>query len=55
MNEYKKRVVKRALKSQLRLFKMANVNFGRKIYRIHSIIGPRFNIVDTINYYTILS
>ena len=55
MNEYKKRIVKRALKSQLRLFKMANVNFGRKIYRIHSMIGPRFNIVDTINYYTILS
>ena len=51
MNEYKKRVIRRALKSQLRLFKMANVNFGRKIYQLKQIIGPRSRIVDTINSY----
>ena len=51
MNEYKKRVINRSLKSQLRLFKMANVNFGRKIYHINPIIGPRSKIIDTINGY----
>ena len=54
MNEYKKRVIKRALKSQLRLFKMANVNFGRKIYHINPIIGPRSKIIDTINSYELI-
>ena len=51
LNELKKRTIRKSLKAQLRVFKLSNKNFGRKIYKMRPVIGERFQIVDHITPY----